>query len=234
MIFSFKKGDSISDNNNGLKLKIHSGLIKTPGLVNYWSFNSHIKDVIGGAHLYNGTNAGLTDDRAGRPLSALNLCEGSYQIPPGNYFPTGQFTITVWIKLKQYGNSPSIVTFSNGYQFDTIFFGFEGTASNPYFVINEYNLISETFSELPIPMNVWTHLAFTFDQNFNNTIYINANLTISVNSNQKFNNVTRIYNYVGRGDDYPTIPDINAIIDELKIFNRALTQQEIQFEMNYD
>ena len=80
-------------------------------------------------------------------------------------------------------------------------------------------------------MNEWTHLAFTFDQNLTNKIYINANLTISDSWHEPFNNITRIYNYVGRVND-PDITDINGIIDELKIFNRALTQQEIHFEMN--
>ena len=45
-------------------------------------------------------------------------------------------------------------------------------------------------------------------------------------------NATRLFNFIGRTDNFPTIPDINAIIDELKIFNRALSQKEIQFEMN--
>ena len=65
-------------------------------------------------------------------------------------------------------------------------------------------------------------MAFTFDQNLDANIYVNANLVISA---------TRILNYIGRGDFYPTQPVINAIIDELKIFNRALSQKEIQFEM---
>ena len=80
-------------------------------------------------------------------------------------------------------------------------------------------------------MNEWTHLAFTFDQNLTNKIYINANLTISDSWTEPFNNITRIYNYVGRVND-PDITDINGTIDELKIYNRALTQQEIHFEMN--
>jgi hypothetical protein len=37
--------------------------------------------------------------------------------------------------------------------------------------------------------------------------------------------------YIGRGD-YSSQPDLNAKIDELKFFDRALTQQEIQFDMN--
>ena len=216
-----------------MRLNIESGLIKTPGLVNYWSFNSHIKDIIGGAHLFNGINAGLTNDRFGQPLSALNLNEGSYQIPTGNYFSTGQFTITVWFKLRNYGYWPSIVSLFNGFKIDTIFFGFEASSSIPSFAIFNGNIsIANSGSPSAIQLNEWTHLAFTFDQNLNYRFYINASLMSSGSSNQPLKNTTRILNYVGRGDWYPTQPDLDAILDELKIFNRALTQQEIQYEMN--
>ncbi len=53
---------------------------------------------------------------------------------------------------------------------------------------------------------------------------------------QKLNNNTRVFNYLGRscnfaaGDDQ----DLNGVLDELKIFNKALSQQEIQNEMNND
>ena len=205
-----------------MKLNIQSGHIKTPGLVNYWSFNSHIKDVIGGAHLFNGTNAGLTDDRFGRPLSALNLNGGFYQIPPGNYFPTGQFTITVWIKLRQYGNWPSIASFANGFQFDSIFFGFSVATSQPEFsIFNGNSMTADRVSPSAIQLNQWTHLAFIFDQNLILRIYINANFMSSSNPNQSLKNTIRIFNYVGRGDCDRSQPDINAVLDELKIFNRA-------------
>ena len=216
-----------------MRLKIQSGHIKTPGLVNYWSFNSHIKDIIGGAHLFNGRNTGLTTDRFGRPLSALNLNEGSYQIPPGNYFPTGQFTITVWCKLRRNVFWSSIVSFFNGNHFDTIVLGFQNTYSIPVLEIFNGNiLIANSASPSAIQLNVWTHLALSFDKNFNYRIYVNGNLVINANSIQPLKNTTRILNFFGRGDDYPVDKDLDAIIDEFKIFNRVLTQQEIKFEMN--
>ena len=206
-------------------------------MVNYWSFNSHIKDIIGGAHLYNGLNAGLTTDRFGRPLSALNLNQGCYQIPPGNYFQTGQLSITVWIKLQDNSFAPCIVSFSNGNELDTINFSIDQSTWKPYFgIYNGNSNIAYSLALSGIQLNEWTHLALTFDQNFNYLIYVNANLSISdnlnVNLNQALKSTTRIYNYVGRGDDSSNQPNINATIDEFKIFNRALTKQEIQFEMN--
>ena len=189
--------------------------------------------MIGGAHLFNGKKAGLTEDRFARPLSALSLNGGSYQIPPGNYFQNGQFSITTWIKLKNYGSYPGLVKFSNGFKNESIFLGFNMGTSKPQFIIfngNQIERIANSISSSAIQLNIWTHLAMTFDQNFNNLIYVNANITASGNLNQPLKYTTRISNYIGRPDGNQ--PDLNGTIDELKIFNRALSQQEIQFEMN--
>ena len=86
MVYSLKIG-----------LKFNSKLIKSPGLIHYWPFNSQIQDIIEGAHLFNGSKAGLTSDRFGRPLSALILNgAGYYQLPPGNYFQAS-FTVSAWL-----------------------------------------------------------------------------------------------------------------------------------------
>ena len=109
------------------------------------------------------------------------------------------------------------------------------TTSRPEFsIFNVNSITADHVSQSAIQLNEWTHLAFTFDQYFKLGIYVNANLAISsyMNLNQPLRNTIRIFNYIGRADGYPNQPDINAIIDELKIFNRALTQNEINFEMN--
>ena len=109
------------------------------------------------------------------------------------------------------------------------------TTSRPEFsIFNVNSITADHVSQSAIQLNEWTHLAFTFDQFFKLGIYVNANLAISsyMNLNQPLRNTTRIFNYVGRGDCDRSQPDINAVLDELKIFNRALTQQEIKFEMN--
>ncbi len=164
----------------------------------------------------------------------MNLNEGCYRIPTGNYFPTGQFTITVWIKLKVYGFWSNIVSFFNGKLFDAIFFGFQSSSSMPELSIFNGNISIAGATSPSIQLNEWTHLTISFDESLNFKIYVNANLTANSNWNKPLKNVTRIYNYIGRADNYPGDRDLNAIVDELKIFNRALTRQEIQFEMNND
>jgi hypothetical protein len=42
------------------KLIYRKQIRPTEGLINYWSFNGHVNDTIGEAHLYDGVNASLT------------------------------------------------------------------------------------------------------------------------------------------------------------------------------
>ena len=85
-------------------------------------------------------------------------------------------------------------------------------------------------------LNQWQNLAcvFSFPYDF---IYIDGNLTTAVGSmtnHPSFSlaNVERSSNFIGRSNRYPYNADADADFDDLKIFNRAFSQQEIQSEMN--
>ena len=103
-----------------INLKFSSKFTKSSSLVNYWSFNSHIQDLIGNAHLFKGSKASLTSDRFGRPLSALNLSTGFYELPSINYFSSGQFTVTMWVNLKSNNLWSRLIEFCNNPGIDSI------------------------------------------------------------------------------------------------------------------
>jgi len=58
---------------------------QNPALLNSWSFNGDYRDSVGGANIIGGVNYGLTQDRFGKPNSALSLTNGYAQLPPGIY-----------------------------------------------------------------------------------------------------------------------------------------------------
>ena len=81
-------------------------------MINYWTFDCNVKDIIGGADLYNGLNTSFTSDSSGKTNFALSLNTGYYQVPNGIYFSGGDLTISLWLKLKAYGTaSPRILDF---------------------------------------------------------------------------------------------------------------------------
>ena len=70
------------------------------GLQNYWPIiNRNVDDRIGVAHMYCGVNASFTNDRFNNSNSAIDLNDGYYSIPPGEYV-CGDFTFSAWAYIR--------------------------------------------------------------------------------------------------------------------------------------
>ena len=207
----------------------------TNGLINYWPFNENINDVIGSAHLYGGNNAGLTSDRFGRTNSALSLSTGYYNVPPGVYFSGTQFSFMAWVNVRDIGWYSRLIDFGNGANQASVLLTFSSeTSLRPYlFFYSGSNYFSDS-STTALNPNQWQHLACVYSFPYY-SIYIDGIETTAPGSKTnlasfRLENVIRSSNYVGRSNWGE--PDADADFDDLKIFNRALTQNEIQFEMN--
>lgn len=74
-----------------------------------------------------------------------------------------------------------------------------------------------------LPVNTWSHVALTYDGSVNR-LYINGALTSTSDPHtETFNNAVKLGYAVSGGDNY-----FPGLLDEVEIFNRALTQAEIQ------
>ena len=213
---------------------------KTNGLVYYWPFASPLMtvDVVSGVSLYHGHKVRVQEDRNNRPNMALSFRTGYYNIPSGNYFKTGNFTISAWIRPRKNNNWARVVDFGNGQFSDNILLAHtSGTSGRPYFQIWKGSTsISGLSSPNVLPLNQWTHLAVTLEVK-SAKMFINGKLDCSGTASDVPNKITRTENYVGRSNWYQppdNDPDTEADIDEIKIFDRALTAKQINFEMNND
>ena len=82
---------------------------------------------------------------------------------------------------------------------------------------------SDTNAGGSIQLNQWYHVAFVL-RNTNGYIYVNG-IQVGTGSLFEPSNVTRMSNYIGKsnwGD-----PNANAIYDDLKIYNGAMSAAEI-------
>ncbi len=82
-------------------------------------------------------------------------------------------------------------------------------------------------------LNVWEHVAFVLDLNRKAYVYVNGELTGQAGSSTLARNLYRTNNYIGKSS-WSVDENADADLDELKIFNRGLSQKEIQNEMNID
>ena len=103
------------------------------------------------------------------------------------------------------------------------------------FYLNQTFIFKQN-STVSIGLNQWTHIAIRYF-NLTGEIYLNgSSLGFETKSNKNYLNKTRAFNYIGRSSfvDVYANKDADVVLDDFKIFNRALTQQEIYFDMkNY-
>lgn len=212
------------------------GQIPTNGLVGYWPFNGNANDESG-----NGSNgvvngATLTTDRFGNTNKAYNFNGSTDFIRIDNFnsvnLGTSDFTFSCWIKAVTVNNGGSAIFSKSSetpLEFKTIVLsGTNGIGFDSYGKC--YNVINNLIST-----QQWYHVVCVCVQSAKtNNFFINnvehnlnqdpiAPLVPDQNSDVTFIGKT-VYGYF-----------FNGIIDDIRIYNRVLTQQEISalYNENY-
>ena len=196
----------------------------TSGLINYWPFGGSLKDVVGGKDLLIQLNGAFSQDNFGKNQSALWLNSGYALAPAGIYFDctTYGYTIMLWIKLITFGSGNlRILSFYNSGYANRVYIYY--SASSGELKIN--GITSNFFLNL----GTWTHITVTANAN-TNVIYVNGQQT-NYGESSCGTGVKRTFCNIGRSETYPGDTDLNAFLDELKIFNRPLSPIEVTAEI---
>jgi hypothetical protein len=201
------------------------------GLVSWWPANNNANDIIGGNH---GTLTGGATFTTGKVGTAFNFdgVNDTVIVPDASSLRlTSQLTIEAWIKPRSIGGDQSIVAKvggvggNNGYQL-----AISGSS-----LIGQFNSPGEDWPSQwitfdgPIAPNVWTHVAWTYDQSAMK-LYVNGQLVatevIGAHAINTSSSPLRI-----SGDDNNHVY-FNGQIDEPAIYNRALLDTEIAAQYN--
>jgi PKD repeat protein len=210
------------------------------GMVGWWPGDGNANDLVGGN---NGTLEGGVSFVAGKVSQAFSFdgSAGSVVVPDAPALDVStEFTLDAWINPAALQTDPAqggIISKvggpngNNGYQL--------GITSGNGQVICLFNAPGEAWTAnklaatlaSPIPTNTWTHIAATYDHT-NLTIYVNGqsvgSLLVGAKTVASSSSNLRI-----SGDDNGNV-HFNGLIDEAEVFNRALTQAEIQAIVNAD
>jgi hypothetical protein len=206
---------------------------KTNGLINYWPFHENARDVIGTSHLTNGVNVSLTDDRNSVSLSAMSFNYGYMKAPTNYYFGDQNFTVMAWIKARSVSVWDKLIDFGTGSPNNNVICAISGLTVGVPRMVYLYNTGWKASADLKgmIEMNKWIHLSFVLAYP-NGYIYFNGNQNSTTAIYNTYpRHVSRTSNFVG-ASNWPADGSINSDIDELKIFDRDLSKEEILNEMN--
>lgn len=193
------------------------------GLKGYWSFNG--ADTTG-TTTYDrsgaGNNGTLTNGptiTTGKVGQALTFDGSNDYVSTGSGVPTADiFTFTAWVKWNS-GTSTIIGPDTDaGIQFRVM-------TSTGRIELLHSNTLSIGNSTVGVPAGIWTHVAVTNDASGNYRFYING--TDAGGSG------TNLFNYANRPvligtRTTSTLESFNGSIDEVRIYNTALTAAQIQ------
>jgi hypothetical protein len=136
---------------------------------------------------------------------------------------TNEITITFWVKLYQTIRYWAPIT-SKQYDRTTWWIGFPGGSSN-YIASSNYNLTNYRFDFIiPDTLNTWRFVGITYKDGLGRRGYADGNLISSDSSSGwLINEIGSII--FGRGSDGVVI---NGAIDDVRIYNRSLYEEEIR------
>jgi len=192
--------------------------VPTNGLVAWYPFNGNANDESGNGNNLVNFGASLVADRVGS-------CNSAYLFNPGNYLfksspnTSGQsFTWSIWMKkINSDIESHGIAETNNG---STSGGGFGCSFNIPQFICQGIST-NVTNSTTTIGINAWYHYVVT-KSGTQFKIYINGALNSSGNSSYLAYNSTTYLRIGGNNISG------EAIIDDVSMWNRELTQAEIQ------
>ncbi|MCZ7383036.1 MAG: PGF-CTERM sorting domain-containing protein [Candidatus Methanoperedens sp.] len=210
------------------------------GLVAEWHFDGSAQDTSGNGN--NGTIYGATfvQGISGQALS-FNGVDNMVVVPHSPSLSLDKFTMEAWIKRNQNGKfgDPETILIK---RYEPSWMDNYGLAISPNGTVGAsfYSPDIWTWFGLESVRNIsagnWYHIAATYDRT-TLKIYINGVLDNSVNTQYTpyQNNQQLVIGRACWGDPCafrPSNPSFNGIIDEVRLYNRALSASEIQAEYN--
>jgi hypothetical protein len=152
-------------------------------------------------------------------------------VNPMNNFSTG-LTIECWVKWGAFNNWSRLLDMGNGDASDNILFANEGSSNNLRFEVYRGGSQEGLSGPANLVTGRWYHVAVTLNGSGTATLYVDV---VAVASGAVWlpNNVSRVNSFIGRsnwaGDAY-----LNGVVDNLRIWNVARTQQELKSNMFKD
>lgn len=205
---------------------------ESTGLVAFYPFNGNANDESGNGNHGTVNGATLTTDRYGNTNKAYNFTNPNYiSVLNSNMFGD-EFTVSYWFKINSYfgqrGVMSNVAVPNGGFQqaFDgtsfsyVLGYSFIGGYNPNYFYAN-YTMVE--------PLSQWHHLALTYKKLGTNSsetkLYINGNLKKSDVHVVPITYTPNAVFYIGQNHGGL---NFQGDLDDIKIYNRNLSPNEIQ------
>ncbi|MFA7201518.1 MAG: LamG domain-containing protein, partial [Candidatus Paceibacterota bacterium] len=137
-------------------------------------------------------------------------------------FGTDQFTVLLYGKAQT--NQGTAMFINKGSRFDANIAGWLiGFATSPYVVVSS-DVARREYSISPFTPNAWIQLGITREVGGNTYLIVNGSRTLITST--AYNVTNTGYNlWIGKSNYYNSV--LNGLIDDVRVYNRALSASEI-------
>lgn len=203
----------------------------------YWPFNlNDMRDYVTFNEMQYCEGFSFTDDRFNNPSSAVFFNVGYCQVQSEVYFDGSDFTVSAWVYVFDFASWSRIFDCGNGVEVDNIVFAITGGDSGQP-VIGVYNtdnnlgtfVLDQISSQTALNLYTWQYVAGVLNKT-HLLIYVDGFLTNWMLIDTRPNNILRLNCYIG-ASNWLVDQLANAVIDDVKVYNRALSEQEILQDM---
>lgn len=224
-----------------LGINVHAQSFVTNGLVAYYPLDGNANDASGNGN--NGVVYGAVPatDRFGANGGCFSFDgSGQYISAAADKLPTTNRTISLWFKANRADNSPGFLGYGGSYCGDSFFFGLYHWGVEAYVVSTHCDAYTLVAPYTNAPVNAWHHWAVVTDE-AGTRLYLDCELIASREG------VTETYvagTELGLGtisspNGHTPYTDANVgyldgYLDEVRIYNRAFSQAEIQQLCDFD
>lgn len=185
-------------------------------------------DAAGGGQ--NATVAGTARFAAGRLGNAIDLNgTGQYvSFPAGIFRTTQEFTLAMWIRLDTIGTWSRVFDFGTGTTVNMFLTPRSDAGTARFAITTGGNTKQERINApAPLPVGAWTHVAVTLAGGVG-ILYLNrqevARTSGMALTPASLGSTTQ--NWIGRSQ-YQADPSLDGMIDDLRIYGRALSPAEL-------
>lgn len=202
-----------------------------------WNFNesngSSAADSWGSHTATLGSGASFISGKNGNGLDLDGSSDGYASLPAGIVSSLEEITVAGWVKLDGYTNWARLFDFGSGTSSYMYLTPRNGTTGTVRFTIRGNSTTQEQInSSAVLSPGQWYHLAVTLSGN-EGVLYVNA-AEAGRNNNMTFKPSDLGHtsqNWFGKSQ-FAADPNLNALIDDMAIFSRALGDTEIAALMN--
>lgn len=193
------------------------------GLIAYWPLDGNANDFSGNGNNCTIHGAQLTSDRFGNLNSAFNFDGGSSYLECTNFIGanTSKGTVSAWIfKTSTNPNFHETIASTEAYRFQTrqqgqLYFEIKGGAG------------FEASPVFPMQLGMWHHVSIVKDS-LTAKLYQDGVLIFSAGSGSALYPISKCQIGINGASGLGGIDYFNGKIDEVRIYNRALSSSEIQ------